>query len=259
MESLNAFIAAHGVSGAVAAAGILFLGGFSKGAVGFALPLIGVSLLGTFLPAQTAVALLILPMLLSNAWQSFREGVGEAWTTLKRYRLLLAVLLPSIAAFSQLLTVLSDRAFFGLLGAVVTSFAATQLLGWKPRGVKARPRLWEAVAGLVGGLCGGLAGVWGPPVTLYLLAIEAPKKDTMLALGVIFGLGAAALTVGQTISGVLNAQTAQLSALAVIPVAVGMYAGYAVHDRLDAQTFRRATLAVLTLTGLNLLRRALLG
>ena len=37
-----------------------------------------------------------------------------------------------------------------------------------------------------------------------------------------------------------------------------MFVGYRVHDRLDQGRFRTLTLAVLVLTGLNLLRRALL-
>jgi uncharacterized protein len=36
----------------------------------------------------------------------------------------------------------------------------------------------------------------------------------------------------------------------------GMLAGYMVQDRLDQVRFRQATLIVLVLTGLNLLRRA---
>ena len=37
---------------------------------------------------------------------------------------------------------------------------------------------------------------------------------------------------------------------------IGMFIGYGIHDRLDQERFRRATLLVLVLTGLNLLRRA---
>jgi len=42
-------------------------------------------------------------------------------------------------------------------------------------------------------------------------------------------------------------------------VMAGMALGYAVHDRLDPRAFRRATLAVLAVAGLNLLRRGLTG
>jgi hypothetical protein len=38
-----------------------------------------------------------------------------------------------------------------------------------------------------------------------------------------------------------------------------MFAGYRVQDRLDQALFRKLTLAVLVLAGVNLLRRALAG
>jgi hypothetical protein len=65
------------------------------------------------------------------------------------------------------------------------------------------------------------------------------------------------LTVAHIGSGVLNAQTAPASALLVIPAMVGMWLGFRAQDRLDAARFRRWTLILLLLTGLNLIRRAL--
>ena len=58
-------------------------------------------------------------------------------------------------------------------------------------------------------------------------------------------------------SGVLNAQTLPLSALMAVPAFVGMRLGFALQDRMDVVQFRRWTLILLVLTGLNLVRRAL--
>ena len=43
----------------------------------------------------------------------------------------------------------------------------------------------------------------------------------------------------------------------VLPAAIGMWLGFRAHDRLDAQRFRRWTLVLLLLTGLNLVRRGI--
>ena len=54
--------------------------------------------------------------------------------------------------------------------------------------------------------------------------------------------------------------TLPVSAWMVLPTMAAMFVGYRVHDRLDQEVFRQATLAVLVLTGLNLLRAgAVLG
>ena len=55
----------------------------------------------------------------------------------------------------------------------------------------------------------------------------------------------------------LNPVTLPASAWLVLPTMGAMFLGYRVQDRLDQEVFRRVTLAVLVLSGLNLLRRAL--
>jgi uncharacterized membrane protein YfcA len=257
MHALSAFVEAHGLYATLAVVGVMFLGGLVKGAIGFALPLITVGLLGSFLSAQTAVALTIGPMIASNLLQSGREGLGAALATLMRFRVLLAVLIPMIFLCSQLLASIEDRVFFLTLGVGVSLFAASQLRGWKPTAAARHPRKAEVAAGLVGGFFGGVAGIWGPPVTLYLLAIELPKTEMIRALGVIFLVGAVALTGGQIVSGVLNPQTGPLTLMALVPVMAGMFVGFRIQDRIDQATFRKATLVALVLTGLNLLRRGL--
>ena len=45
----------------------------------------------------------------------------------------------------------------------------------------------------------------------------------------------------------------------MIPAFLGMQAGFLLHDRLDPDLFRKATLVVLILAGANLVRRGLSG
>jgi hypothetical protein len=111
----------------------------------------------------------------------------------------------------------------------------------------------------VSGFFGGLSGVWGPPLVMYLTALDTPKTEQVRVQGVAFGLGALLLLAAHVQSGVVNAATAPLSLALILPAMLGMWAGIAVHDRLDQALFRRATLVVLVLAGLNLLRRALFG
>lgn len=256
MDAFPLFVEAHGPWALLAAATIFFVAGLAKGAVGFALPMIAISGLGAFLPAETAIALLILPALASNLWQSFRTGARAAFGSLWRRRITLLTLLPMIALSAQLVPALDDRAIFLILGIGVTAFSAAQLAGFRPPPPK-RPALTEAGVGLVAGFFGGVAGVWGPPILLYLIALDTPKTEQVRTMGVAFLLGSVVLAGGHLASGALNAATIPLSVAMIAPVMVGMALGLALHDRMNAGAFRRATLAVLVLAGLNLLRRAL--
>ena len=103
------------------------------------------------------------------------------------------------------------------------------------------------------------SGIWGPPLIIYLISIDAPKQEAVRILGVVFLTGAIILTGSHLVSGVLNAQTIPLSLLMVLPALVGMKLGFKAQDRLDPVRFRRWTLILLGLAGANLLRRALMG
>ena len=247
-------------AGAVAAAMIVALmAGAVKGAVGFAMPMIMVSALGSFLPAETAVAALILPTVLANAMQALRQGLGVAWTVLREYARLIGVLMVTILLTAQLLPVIPQRVLFVILGGPILAYALAELVGRRLHLPPQRSAAMDWVVGLISGLFGGLSGSWGPLIVAWLVALRAGKAESMRAQGVIYLVAGAALFVGHLKSGVLNAQSTPLSLLLVLPAGLGMWIGFAVHDRLDPDLFRRWTLVVLAFAGANLLRRGLMG
>jgi uncharacterized protein len=257
MLGLDGFISAYGAAAVIGAAGAMAAGGFAKGVVGFALPLIGLSLAGAFVPYQVAVALLILPMLVSNLVQALRQGIGPALETLHRFWLLNIVLVIMIALAAQLVVALPDRFLFGLLGVTVSAFGASQLVGWRPRFSRRHRVAVEVAVAVVAGFFGGLSGIWGPPIVMYLIATDLPKLELVRAQSLSFLLGSVVLMLAHLRSGVLNPVTLPASAWMVVPTMAAMVAGYRVHDRLDQRVFRTLTLLVLVLSGLNLVRRAL--
>ena len=91
------------------------------------------------------------------------------------------------------------------------------------------------------------------------MAIDTPKARQMVVQGVIYGTGSVALLAAHLASGVLNRATAPVSALLLAPALLGMWAGFAAGDRLDQERFRRITLIVLIVAGLNLIRRGAMG
>ena len=233
--------------------------GFVKGAVGFAAPMIMISGFGSFLPPEVALAAIILPTVVTNLWQALRDGLRAAWASVARFRFYLAIVLAFIAGSAQLVRVLPDWAMYQLLGLPVTLFALTQLLGLQLTIRPEHRRRAELLIGSFAGFVGGLSGVWGPPTVAYLTALDTPKGEQMRVQGVIYGAGAVVLMFAHLRSGVLNAQTAPLSAALILPALLGVTLGFRLGDRLDQVRFRRATLAVLVIAGLNLVRRGLAG
>lgn len=257
MIGLDSFIATYGTGAAVGAAFAMAAGGFAKGVVGFALPLVGVSLAGSFVPYDVAVALLIVPMLVSNLVQGLRGGLAPALAGLRRFWLMTVIMAITIAISAQFVVVLPERALFSLLGTVVTGFAAIQLAGWRPSFSLRHRHLVEVCVSFGAGVLGGLTGIWGPPLVMYLITLDLPKTEMVRTHSIFFLIGSIALLFAHLHSGVLDASTLPASIWMTIPTMLAMFVGYEVHDRLDQEVFRKAMLVVLVLTGLNLLRRGL--
>lgn len=238
---------------------VLLFAGFVKGVVGFALPMIVISGVGSVMSAEIAIAAVILPGLVTNMQQSARGGLTAARATLMKYWRMNLLLFLLIGIFAQFVVMLPDWVLFTILGGVVTATGAVQLRGWRPRFPARLTNRIEVLAGTLAGVFGGLTGVWGPPILLYLIARETPKAEVVRAQGIAFLIGSVILTGAHLVSGVLDQRTAPFSALLVLPAVAGLFLGRIVQDRLDQERFRRLTLLVLIVAGLNLIRRAVMG
>ena len=243
---------------AVALAITLFAG-FVKGAVGFAMPMILVSGFAVFLPQELALAGLILPTLVTNLSQAFRQGVGPAVETARTYRRFLVATVVCIAISAPFADAIPRVAYLLMLGIPISLFAALQLMG-KSLAIKLQHRdRAEWGLGVIGGLYGGVSGIWGPPLLVFLLSTGADKLTMIRAQGVVFLIGAVALLVAHLGTGVATTGTLGFSAALCLPALAGLFLGYMVQDRLDQARFRRWTQGLLVLTGMNMVRQALFG
>lgn len=235
---------------------VAVLAGTIKGMVGFGMPLVMISGLSTFLAPDLALAGLILPTLVSNGVQALRHGQAAVWKSMQRFRVFLLVggLVMVIAA--QFVRILPEQVFLLIIGVPVALFSIMQLAGVQVRLTQTSFRV-EALVAVVAGFLGALSGIWGPPTVTYLTALGVEKAEQLRIQGVIYGLGAVVLLLAHISSGVVRSETLLFSFLLLPPAMFGMWIGGAVHDRIDQETFRKATLLVLTVAALNLIRRAL--
>lgn len=230
--------------------------GFVKGAVGFAMPMIMIAAFSSFLTPHQALAGLILPTIATNLTQALRQGLPAAVQTAGTYHRFLIATLVLLVVSAQFVEVIPQKMFLVLLGLPITAFAALQLAGRNlVLRLEHRDRA-EWLLGAIGGLYGGVSGVWGPPLLVYLLSIGADKVEIVRVQGVIFLLGALVLLAAHLGTGVMDGPNLIFSAALVVPAMLGQWVGFAIQDRLDQARFRKWTQALLVLTGLNLVIRA---
>lgn len=85
------------------------LAGMIKGVVGFALPMVLVSGLGSVVSAEVAIAGMILPTLVTNGWQALRQGTQAAWDSINKFKPFLLVGFVVMMISAQLVPVVPGR------------------------------------------------------------------------------------------------------------------------------------------------------
>lgn len=231
------------------------LAGTVKGITGLGLPTVALGLTTLVLDVRTAVALVILPLLVSNAWQLWRAG--DVLGAMRRYAPFALVLVSGVWIVSSYSAVASDRFLYAMTGLAFVLFVVVNLAVRVPP-LPARYDLPAQLGlGTVAGILGGLTAVWAPPVAVYLAARQYPREEFVRATGFLIFIGSVPLLGGYLREGLMTGHLLLLSAALVLPALAGFTLGERVARALSPERFRRVTLYVFLLLGLNLLRKAI--
>lgn len=243
----------------VFAAFVAFTAGFIKGVVGFAMPLIILAGLTFVFDPKIALAGLILPTVFSNLVQVMGQGLGEARSAVRDYRNYLIAVCVVLLVVAQLVPAIDRQTFFLVLGIPITAISLIQIAGVR-FSISQDQRAWgDWVAGAISGTLGGIAGNWGPTTVLYLIATDTPKARQIVVQGLIYGSASVMLFGAHLVSGILSRDTIGFSASLIPPAILGILVGRKAHDLLDQNGFRKVTLIVLAVAGVNLIRKGLFG
>jgi hypothetical protein len=227
---------------------VFLLAGFVKGVVGLGLPTVAMGLLATTMAPSQALAIVIVPAVITNIWQTF---VGPYLPDIMR-RLwpLLAGTALGIWLNAGSLTGPYAHYLPIALGIILVIYA---ILGLSQVAFKVARRNEKWVGGIVGvttGLISAATGVQVIPSMPFLQAIGMEKDELVQALGVFFTVATLSLTVTLTASGLLTAATALPGGIALACSFAGMFIGQALRTRMPADAFRRYFLIAMIFLGL---------
>lgn len=236
---------------------VLLVAGGVKGVLGVGLPLVAVPALSHAMPVPTAIAVMTLPILVSNLYQGLDRRLIRPM--LARFWPMILAAMASCLATAQLLVTLDERWTSLTLGAIVTAFALFNLFGDRLVLPARLERPLGPFVGLLAGALGGLSNFFGPPMMVYLVSLRLPKEAFVCAIGLAFAATGLPLWGTLAAEGVLGAIELLFSALFVLPVMAGVFAGRHLRQVVPQQTFRRVLLVVLVAIGLSLVRRGVSG
>jgi uncharacterized membrane protein YfcA len=230
--------------------------GFIKGVLGLGLPTVAMGLLAVTMSPGQAIAIVIVPAIVTNIWQTF----GGPY-------------LRDI--FRRLWPLLIGTAFGiwlngGLLAGPYAPYAAVALglllalnavIGLSPLNFTVSRGNEKWVGGIVGvitGVISAATGVQVIPSVPYLQAIGMERDELVQALGVFFTVATIALGATLTASGLITAATALPGAVAMVASFGGMFVGQMVRSRMQPVVFRLWFHVSMILLGFYLAGSALL-
>jgi hypothetical protein len=231
-------------------AAVFTLAGFVKGVIGLGLPTVSVGLLAVAMPPAHALAIVIVPAIITNIWQTLsgpylRDIVRRLWP-------LMLCTVIGILSGAGLMT--GPYARFGtiILGVLLVIYGIVGLRNIRFTVMRAHEKWVGAIVGLITGVVSAATGVQVIPSMPFMQAIGMEKNELVQALGVFFTTATFALAFNLSSAGLMDASTVVPGVIAMVGAFTGMALGQTVRTRMDAGTFRRWFLIAMMLLGVYL-------
>ena len=231
-------------------AAVFLLAGFVKGVIGLGLPTVSMGLLAVAMAPAQALAIVIVPGILTNIWQTF-AGPYFLGIVRRLWPMLLG-LAVGIWLNADMMTGPYARYGTVLIGILLVIYA---IIGLRKVAITVRPRdeKWAGgVIGLVTGVISAATGVQVVPSMPFMQALGMKKDELIQALGVFFTVATVAQAFNLSAAGILDESTALPGVIALAASFTGMAIGQAVRTRLEPEAFRRWFLIAMILLGIYL-------
>jgi uncharacterized protein len=231
-------------------AAAFLLAGFVKGVIGLGLPTVSMGLLAVTMQPSRALAIVIVPAIITNIWQTFvgpylRDIIRRLWP-------LMVGTVVGIWLNAGMLTGPYARYGTIVLGVLLVIYAIIGLSTFSFKVAPANEGWIGGIVGLITGVVSAATGVQVIPSMPFMQAIGMEKDELVQALGVFFTVATLALAFNLTAAGLLSAATALPGAVAMAAAFAGMFVGQAVRSRMQPEVFRRWFLFAMILLGLYL-------
>ncbi|MFC2990984.1 sulfite exporter TauE/SafE family protein [Halomonas tibetensis] len=233
------------------------LAGIVKGVIGMGMPTVSLALLTATVGLQPAMALLLVPTVVTNIWQALVGG--QLLAIIRRLWPFLLASIVTVWPGVMVLARVDARWLAMLLGILIITYALTNLLLARLVLTVRHERRAGVMSGLANGLLTGMTGSSVFPGVAYLQSLGLPKESLVQSMGILFTL--ATLSLGLAMGGeqLLTAPLLGLSAAALVPALLGMQLGRLLRLRLSDVVFRRLFFLGLLAMGVYLLVRSLVG
>lgn len=238
-------------------AAIFLLGGLVKGALGFGLPLVTMSILPLVVSVDFALAINALVLPFTNFKQFF--GAACMRETIWRFRYVLGGIVVGVPIGAVLVSIITDQVLMLSLGISIICFVVLTVASPELKIPKRHDSEVAGAVGLLGGIVGALTTANGPIFLMHLVAMKVERTMFISALGLLFIVSGVLISGAFWLAGLMDAARVAVAAISLPAALAGMSAGDTVGQHIPAEIFRRIVIGVLCLLALNLIVRGLAG
>ena len=244
------------LDGLVIIVGIFLLAGAVKGVVGLGLPTVSLVLLTLVFDLKSAMAMIIIPSLITNIWQGLVGG--ELVLLIRRFWLMFVLTFISICFAAKLLHVVDTHVLSAFLGLVTLIYAVYGLTAPKIPDLRPKESWISPVAGVLNGIIVGMTGSAVMPGVPYFQSLHLTRDQMIQVMGMLFSVAALGLGAAMTNEGLLTMSLTTASLVGLVPAFIGMWAGLLVRRRVSQTIFRRTLFCSLFIIGVFISIRAFL-
>lgn len=230
--------------------GLLF-GAILKGATGAGLPIIAIPTIAAFYDIRVAVALLVIPNFVTNAWQI---GKYRAHNSKQGFAVKFAISGIAGAGIGTLLLAYLPLAMLNFIIAIVVfTYIGLRLFNPEFQLSMAIMQKWVLFAGSCAGVLQGAVGLSSPITITFLHAARLPRPTFIYIVSLFFaGMSVIQLPL-QSVLGLMTLELAILSVLALVPIFIGLPIGDRIGKSLSTHVFDRLILILLTVLAIKML------
>jgi len=229
---------------------IVMLGHFIKGLSGFASALFAIPLLVIFLDIRFVVPVFLLFDFISGLVLTIqtRKSIDKG-----NALLLLSGLVVGTAIGTYILVSFGDDILRRIFGVLVILFAL-KILIWNNEGAKKQiSKIWAPVSGFLGGCVGGMFGLNGPPMVLYLTHQLKDKQVFRATLYGVFFVDACYRLILYSFNRLITIEVIKFALYLTPFLLVGLILGSKLNTKIEESLFRKVIAVILIGTGVLLL------
>ncbi|MEM7293599.1 MAG: sulfite exporter TauE/SafE family protein [Pseudomonadota bacterium] len=233
----------------------LLCGGFIKGAMGVGTPLLTVPMMAMVLPPQTAIVIMAIPVVVANVVQ-FAQA-ERSFDVVQRFWPMFVSILIGVIVGTKILIEIDENTLLVVVGLAVIAFALLQLSSFRLSLTESMIKPAGVLFGTGAGLIGGLSSFLGPLMIIYMISIPNLSKDKFVSsISFLYISGVVPWAIVLYLLGLLRGDIFYLSAIATIPVALGLFFGQQIRRFISESFFKKLIVAILVVSGLSMLWRA---